>query len=96
MHSQSYRDNNSFANKRIVVVGMGNSGVDTAVDLSRVAKTVFQLMFYIDPGYVCGSLVIIDSSHQEIKASSYLLKRKVIFRSALASSPLTLYLSQLK
>ncbi len=40
MHCRSYRDNSAFANKCVVVVGMGNSGVDSAVDLTRVAKKV--------------------------------------------------------
>ncbi|KAM4812182.1 flavin-containing monooxygenase 5-like [Urocitellus parryii] len=40
-HSREYKSPEDFSGQRIVVVGMGNSGVDIAVELSRVAKQVF-------------------------------------------------------
>lgn len=40
MHSHSYKDAVGFDGKRVVVVGVGNSGVDIAVELSHVAKHV--------------------------------------------------------
>lgn len=40
MHSHSYKDHHGFEGKNVVVVGIGNSGVDIAVELSRVAKSV--------------------------------------------------------
>ena len=45
MHTQAYREHQStsrFENSRVVVVGFGNSGLDLAVELSRVSKKVAQ------------------------------------------------------
>lgn len=41
LHSHHYRTPESFAGKRVLVVGMGNSGCDIACDASRVASRVF-------------------------------------------------------
>nr|XP_039270502.1 flavin-containing monooxygenase 5-like isoform X1 [Styela clava] len=41
MHSRSYRTSTPFEGKRVTVVGMGNSGCDMAVELSRNAKQVY-------------------------------------------------------
>uniref|UniRef100_A0A1I7YZV1 Flavin-containing monooxygenase n=1 Tax=Steinernema glaseri TaxID=37863 RepID=A0A1I7YZV1_9BILA len=41
LHSSEYRSSDSFKDKNVVVVGMGNSAVDCAVDLSSVAKKVY-------------------------------------------------------
>ncbi|MCX5072217.1 NAD(P)-binding domain-containing protein [Streptomyces sp. NBC_00513] len=38
LHSMDYRDGGDFAGQRVVVVGMGASGVDIAADLSRHAE----------------------------------------------------------
>ncbi|KAF8358667.1 hypothetical protein PRIPAC_93662 [Pristionchus pacificus] len=40
MHAHDYKDWRGFENQTIVVVGVGNSGCDIAVELSRVAKQV--------------------------------------------------------
>ena len=40
IHSHSYRRPDIFQNKRVVVVGIGNSGGDLAVELSTVAAKV--------------------------------------------------------
>ncbi|XP_008262366.4 flavin-containing monooxygenase 5-like [Oryctolagus cuniculus] len=40
-HSREYKSPEEFSEKRIIVVGIGNSGVDIAVELSHVAKQVF-------------------------------------------------------
>ncbi|XP_027724174.1 dimethylaniline monooxygenase [N-oxide-forming] 1-like [Vombatus ursinus] len=39
-HSREYKHPDLFKNKRVLVIGMGNSGADIAVDASRVAKKV--------------------------------------------------------
>ncbi|NXJ95150.1 FMO1 monooxygenase, partial [Corythaixoides concolor] len=39
-HSRQYKHPNVFQGKRVLVVGMGNSGVDIAVEASRVAAKV--------------------------------------------------------
>ncbi|NXC12370.1 FMO4 monooxygenase, partial [Corythaeola cristata] len=41
LHSQEYRDVEAFQGKRILVVGIGNTGGDLSVELSRVAAKVF-------------------------------------------------------
>ncbi|XP_075793155.1 flavin-containing monooxygenase 5 isoform X3 [Pelodiscus sinensis] len=41
MHSREYKYPEDFREKRMVVVGLGNSGVDISLDLSHTAKQVF-------------------------------------------------------
>ncbi|XP_078499088.1 dimethylaniline monooxygenase [N-oxide-forming] 2-like [Lissotriton helveticus] len=41
MHSREYKHPDGFQGKRVLVVGIGNSGVDIATELSRVASQVF-------------------------------------------------------
>ncbi|MFN2464401.1 MAG: flavin-containing monooxygenase [Candidatus Dormibacteria bacterium] len=40
MHAHHYRDNESFRGKNVVVLGMGNSAMDIAVEASQVAERV--------------------------------------------------------
>ncbi len=39
MHSHDYRDPSAFKNRRVLVVGMGDSGSQIGEEISRVAKT---------------------------------------------------------
>ncbi|XP_058512261.1 flavin-containing monooxygenase 5-like [Ochotona princeps] len=41
LHTWAYRTPDSFSGKRVVVVGIGNSGADVAVEISSVAEQVF-------------------------------------------------------
>ncbi|XP_065530034.1 flavin-containing monooxygenase 5-like [Lathamus discolor] len=41
IHSRDYKDTRDFTDKRVVVVGIGNSGADLAVEISQTAKQVF-------------------------------------------------------
>uniref|UniRef100_A0A8R1DWI1 Flavin-containing monooxygenase n=1 Tax=Caenorhabditis japonica TaxID=281687 RepID=A0A8R1DWI1_CAEJA len=41
IHSHSYKDHRGYEDKIVVVVGIGNSGGDVAVELSRIAKQVY-------------------------------------------------------
>ncbi|KFP64998.1 Dimethylaniline monooxygenase [N-oxide-forming] 5, partial [Cariama cristata] len=41
LHSRDYKDTRDFTNKRVVVIGIGNSGSDLAVEISQTAKQVF-------------------------------------------------------
>lgn len=40
MHSRDYKSPEPFSEKRVVVVGTGNSGIDIAVELSHKAQQV--------------------------------------------------------
>ncbi|XP_030061708.1 dimethylaniline monooxygenase [N-oxide-forming] 5 [Microcaecilia unicolor] len=40
-HSRDYKDPEEFRGKRIIVIGIGNSGGDISVELSRTAQQVF-------------------------------------------------------
>lgn len=40
IHSRDYKTPDEWRNKKVVVVGIGNSGGDIAVELSRVTKQV--------------------------------------------------------
>ncbi|EHA99148.1 Dimethylaniline monooxygenase [N-oxide-forming] 5, partial [Heterocephalus glaber] len=41
LHSWEYKHPDSFVGKRVVVIGLGNSGVDVASEISHVAEQVF-------------------------------------------------------
>ncbi|TMS38641.1 hypothetical protein L596_005320 [Steinernema carpocapsae] len=41
LHAHSYKDHRGFEDKVVVVVGVGNSGGDVAVELSRLTKQVY-------------------------------------------------------
>ena len=47
LHSHSYKDHRGFEDKTVVVVGVGNSGGDVAVELSRIAKQVSEFFYFI-------------------------------------------------
>jgi cation diffusion facilitator CzcD-associated flavoprotein CzcO len=57
MHSHDYRDERGFEGKRVVVVGMGNSAMDIADEVSRVAERTFlsaRRGAYVIPKYALG------------------------------------------
>lgn len=41
LHSREYKNPQCFLGKRVIVIGIGNSGVDLAVEISYTAKQVF-------------------------------------------------------
>lgn len=41
VHTHDYRDYKGFDEKRVVIIGIGNSGGDVAVELSKVCKQVY-------------------------------------------------------
>jgi len=60
MHAHSYIDNSIFAGKRVVVLGMGNSAMDIAVEASYVAERTYLAArrgVWIVPKYVFGKPV---------------------------------------
>ena len=46
MHAVEHGDTKVYERKRVVIIGMGNSGSDTAVDASRVASKVSLYVAY--------------------------------------------------
>lgn len=40
MHSREYKYPEDLRDKRVVVIGLGNSGADISLDLSHIAKQV--------------------------------------------------------
>ncbi|MEL6407795.1 MAG: NAD(P)-binding domain-containing protein [Chloroflexota bacterium] len=57
IHSTGYKEPEPYMGKHVVVVGIGNSGVDIAVDIARVAKNVYlstRSGAYIIPKYMLG------------------------------------------
>lgn len=57
MHAHHYIDNQPFRDKRVVVLGMGNSAMDIAVECSQVAARVFlsaRRGAHIVPKYLLG------------------------------------------
>lgn len=57
MHSHHYRSATKFADKNVLVIGIGNSAVDIAVDLARQAKSVLlstRRGAWVMPKYIMG------------------------------------------
>lgn len=57
IHSRHYRDRHDYHDKRVMVVGVGNSGAQIAVDVSYDAKMTYISMrrgIYIIPHYMFG------------------------------------------
>lgn len=57
LHSHHYKSSDSFRGKNVLVVGIGNSGVDIACELSRVAKSTLlstRRGAHIIPKYLLG------------------------------------------
>lgn len=58
LHAHQYRDSSGFEDKNVVIVGMGNSSLDIAAELARVAKSASYLLAFKTPL----NLVFIQSS----------------------------------
>jgi dimethylaniline monooxygenase (N-oxide forming) len=57
MHAHDYRTPDEFAGKNVLVVGFGNSGIDIAVELSRVARNSMLSVrrgFHVIPKFILG------------------------------------------
>lgn len=57
MHSSSYRSADIFADKRVLIVGCGNSGCDIAVDAVHRARSVDMVVrrgYYFLPKFIAG------------------------------------------
>lgn len=52
-HSRQYKHPDVFKDKRVLVIGVGNSGIDIAVEVSHVAKKVpFFVLFLVLNGFL--------------------------------------------
>jgi len=40
IHTHDFRDGSAYRDKRVVIIGVGNSGGDVAVELSRISSEV--------------------------------------------------------
>ena len=40
VHTHDYKDHQGYEDKNVVIIGIGNSGGDVAVELSRIGKHV--------------------------------------------------------
>ena len=57
MHAHDYRTPEEFAGKNVLVVGFGNSAIDIAVELSRVARSSMLSVrrgFHVIPKFILG------------------------------------------
>lgn len=57
IHSSQYRNREAYQDKNVLVVGIGNSGAQIAVDVSHSAEQTFistRRGVYILPHYICG------------------------------------------
>ncbi|XP_026547449.1 dimethylaniline monooxygenase [N-oxide-forming] 5-like [Notechis scutatus] len=56
LHSRDYKSPNEFTGKRVIVIGIGNSGVDLAVEISHTAQQVcnYMLSFILMKGKILG------------------------------------------
>ena len=57
MHAHEYKDSEEFRDRRVVILGMGNSAMDLAVDSSYVARTTYLAArrgAYVIPKYIAG------------------------------------------
>ena len=57
MHAHDYKDPDEFRDKRVVILGMGNSAMDLAVDASYVAKETYLAArrgAWVIPKYISG------------------------------------------
>jgi dimethylaniline monooxygenase (N-oxide forming) len=78
LHAHSYRDNSIFAGKRVVILGMGNSAMDIAVESSYVAAHTYLAArqgAWIIPKYVFGKPV--DQIHNDPRLP-FKLRQRVI------------------
>ena len=47
IHSHSYKSHVGYEDKRVIVIGVGNSGGDIAVELSRISKQVEEIVIIV-------------------------------------------------
>ena len=58
VHTHDYKDYHGYDDKRVVVVGIGNSGGDVAVELSRIASQVGNLQYGYFQMVLFASLIV--------------------------------------
>ena len=94
MHSHHYREPDVLENRRVLVLGIGNSATDIAVESSRVAEATFLGMrrgAYVIPKYLGGRPT--DEAGSEMATRLPLALQRALFRRALkiAAGDMTSY-----
>lgn len=88
MHSKDYIEMDAFKNKRVLIVGGGNSGCDIAVDLCRYADRVYQSTrraYHYMPKFIHGLPTqewLISLSNGNFKESDFWSQVKKEFQAA--------------
>ncbi|MBT2479945.1 FAD-dependent oxidoreductase [Streptomyces sp. ISL-94] len=88
LHSMDYRDGSDFAGQRVVVVGMGASGVDIAGDLSRhAAQTVLSVRrgLHIVPKQLFGMSVDLIADAPWFNSMSFPERRRFVEQALLVA-----------
>src|SRR5919201_3081900 len=81
MHSHEYKDPEELRGKRVVILGMGNSAMDIAVDASYVADAVYLAArrgAHVIPKYIAGKPV--DQPWRQGRLSARLADPRIPFR----------------
>jgi cation diffusion facilitator CzcD-associated flavoprotein CzcO len=71
MHAHEYKDPEEFRDRRVVVLGMGNSAMDLAVDASYVARATYLAArrgAYVIPKYIAGKPIDQPARHGAVSA----------------------------
>jgi hypothetical protein len=71
MHAHDYKDPEEFRDRRVVVLGMGNSAMDLAVDASYVARATYLAArrgAYVIPKYIAGKPIDQPARHGAVSA----------------------------
>jgi dimethylaniline monooxygenase (N-oxide forming) len=71
MHAHEYKDPEEFRDRRVVILGMGNSAMDLAVDASYVARATYLAArrgAYVIPKYIAGKPIDQPARHGAVSA----------------------------
>lgn len=56
-HTHDYKDFRGYEDKRVLIIGVGNSGGDVATELSRISKQVFNSSNFL-PKHLLYDLIV--------------------------------------
>lgn len=80
LHSHHYKTSEAFTGKRVLIVGIGNSACDIAIDLCRIARVVVSTRSsaYVVPKYLLG--IPTDQWSGPLREKLPLWGRRLMFR----------------